>query len=150
MGYVESNLMKGEKVIYHTKLHWIIFMWPAVFLATGLWVFTAGRDGLVVGTLFVILCIITGLVSLINIQTSEFAITNKRVIAKTGLIRRTSLEVLLGKVESIGVDQGILGRIFDYGSIVVSGTGGARDPFKKIERPMEFRRKAQEQIEALS
>jgi len=75
--------------------------------------------------------------------SSEFAVTNKRVLVKVGLIRRHSLELLLQKVEGIGVDQGILGRILGYGTITVSGTGGTREAFRMIADPLEFRRQVQ-------
>jgi uncharacterized membrane protein YdbT with pleckstrin-like domain len=65
--------------------------------------------------------------------------SNKRVIAKTGFIRRRSLELLLTKIESLGVSQPIVGRIFNYGTITVTGTGGTKEPFKNIMNPMELR-----------
>jgi len=75
--------------------------------------------------------------------TSEFAVTSKRVLIKVGFIRRHSLELLLHKVEGIGVDQGIVGRLLGYGMITVSGTGGTVEPFQTIENPLEFRRQVQ-------
>jgi uncharacterized membrane protein YdbT with pleckstrin-like domain len=79
---------------------------------------------------------------------SEFAVTNKRVLIKIGWLRRQSLETLLSKVEAMHVEQSILGRLWDYGTIVISGTGGSKQPFRRIAWPMEFRRKVQEQIAA--
>ncbi len=67
-------------------------------------------------------------------------------MVKVGFIRRNSLEVLLNKVEGIQVNQSILGRIMGYGSIIISGTGGTQNPFHKITAPLDFRKKAQEQI----
>ena len=75
--------------------------------------------------------------------SSEFAVTNKRVLIKVGLIRRHSLELLLQKVEGIGVDQTLTGRILGYGTITVTGTGGTRESFQRISRPLEFRRQVQ-------
>ena len=83
---------------------------------------------------------------LVDYLTSEFGLTNKRVMVKVGFIRRNSLEVMLAKVEGIQVSQGILGRILNFGSIVVSGTGGSKDPYHKISSPFEFRKKVLEQI----
>ena len=85
----------------------------------------------------------------IDRATSEFAVTNKRVIIKVGWIRRRSLETLLTKVEGIEVNQGIWGRVFDYGTIVITGTGGSKETFARIGAPLLFRRKVQEQILAL-
>ena len=79
----------------------------------------------------------------IKSSSSEFAITNKRVLIKVGLIRRHSLELLLQKVEGIGVDQGFLGRVLGYGTITVSGVGGTKEAFRMISNPLEFRRQVQ-------
>jgi uncharacterized membrane protein YdbT with pleckstrin-like domain len=76
------------------------------------------------------------------------AVTNKRVIIKTGLLRRRTFELLLSKVESIGVEEGLMGRMFGYGSVVVRGTGGTPEPFANVGHPLEFRRQVQQQIEA--
>jgi len=146
MSYIDKNLMSGESVIYRAKLHWIVFIWPIIWLVVAVLFFSCGGDTAVVGGLFIFLAILTGISSLINYSTSEFAITDKRVIGKVGFIRRNSIEVLLTKVEAIQVNQGILGRILGYGTIVVGGTGGTKNPFRKISNPLEFRRKAQEQI----
>jgi uncharacterized membrane protein YdbT with pleckstrin-like domain len=70
------------------------------------------------------------------------------VLIKIGLIRRHSLELLLQKVEGIGVDQSLAGRILGYGTITVTGTGGTRESFQRISRPMEFRRQVQASVKA--
>jgi uncharacterized membrane protein YdbT with pleckstrin-like domain len=97
-----------------------------------------------------LVCAVTPLAitSLIARATSEFAITNKRVLIKTGWIRRYSLETLLTKVESIRVDQSVLGRMLDYGTVIINGTGGSKESFHKIAEPMMFRRRVQDQISA--
>jgi uncharacterized membrane protein YdbT with pleckstrin-like domain len=117
--YVESNLAGGEKVVYEAKLHWIIFFSLQSIL-----------------TLFI--------APLIAMTTSEFAITTKRIIIKVGLISRRTLEMNMTKVESVNVDQGIFGRILGYGTIVVIGTGGTKEPFTYIADPMSFRKRFQE------
>lgn len=91
---------------------------------------------------------ITAIPAWINRSTSEFAVTNRRVIVKVGWIRRRSLETLLMKVEGIQVEQSILGRILNYGTITITGTGGSREVFDRIAAPLEFRRKVQEQTVA--
>lgn len=117
--YVESNLIRDEHIVYETKLHWITFVSLKALL-----------------TLFI--------APLIARATSEFAITNKRIIIKVGLISRHTLEMNLSKVESVIVDQGIWGRILGYGSITVIGTGGTNEPFPYIANPMEFRKQFQQ------
>ena len=146
MSYIEKNLMNGESVVYRTNLHWVVFLWPIIWLVVAIMFFSSGGDAAAAGGLFILIAILTGISSFINFKTSEFGITNKRVLVKVGFIRRNSLEVLLTKVEGIQVNQGILGRILGFGSITVSGTGGTKDPFHKIDAPLEFRKRAQEQI----
>jgi uncharacterized membrane protein YdbT with pleckstrin-like domain len=119
--YVRRNLTSGEQVVYETKLHWIIFVSLKAIL-----------------TLFI--------APLIAFLTSEFAITNKRVIIKVGLIRRRTLEMNLNKIESVKIDQGILARMLGYGTIVIIGTGGTKEPFAAISDPMTFRKKFEEPI----
>jgi len=117
--YVNSVLIKGEHVVYETELHWIIyFSFRALFT---LW-----------------------LSPLIRRATSEFVITNKRVIVKVGLIRRKSLEMNLQKIESVNVEQGMVARILGYGTVTIVGTGGTRESFTDIRKPLMFRRKFQE------
>ncbi|MGB8657690.1 MAG: PH domain-containing protein [Candidatus Zixiibacteriota bacterium] len=149
MSYIEKNLMVGENIIYRAKLHWVVFLWPVIWFVAAVLFFSGGGVTAAFGGVFIIIAILTGISSLINYSTSEFGVTNKRVVAKVGFVRRNSIEVLLNKVEGIQVDQGILGRILRYGSIVVSGTGGTKDPFHKISNPLDFRKKVHEQVAAV-
>lgn len=149
MSYIEKYLMNGESVVYRTTLHWIVFLWPAVWIVLGIMLFASGTSDVgAFGSILILIGIITGISSFINYKTSEFGITNKRIIAKSGCIRRHSLELLLKKVEGVEVDQSILGRIIGSGSIIIHGTGGTKNPFHKIHSPLEFREKANGQIEA--
>jgi uncharacterized membrane protein YdbT with pleckstrin-like domain len=90
-------------------------------------------------------CIIFGILAR---SATEMAVTNKRVVIKVGLVTRRTFELLLSKVESIGVEEGPLGRALGYGSVVVRGTGGTPEPLRRVENPLEFRRQVQQQIEA--
>ncbi|MDQ3673152.1 MAG: PH domain-containing protein, partial [Gemmatimonadota bacterium] len=78
--------------------------------------------------------------------TSEFAVTNKRVVIKVGWLSRRTVETMLSKVEGINVDQSFVGRLFGYGSIIITGTGGSQEPFRNIGNPFEFRRQVQAQV----
>lgn len=148
MSYIEKNLMPGESVVYRARLHWAVYL-PAIFFAlvSGAFCIASVDARIVGGLVFLFLVLPMGLSALVNVKTAEFAVTDKRVLMKFGFIRRTSLEVLLTKVEGIVVDQGIGGRVLGFGTIVVSGTGGSKTPFPKIAAPMRFRRAVQEQIE---
>jgi len=147
MSYIDKNLMSGESVIYRARKHWVVFRWSVIFFV--LWLSITGRGEPSIAVLWLILAIVTGISSLIDYITSEFGITNKRLIIKEGFIRRRSLELLLTKVESIQVDQGIFGRMLGYGTITISGTGSTREHFRKISSPFKFRKKAQEQIASI-
>ncbi|MBI3300646.1 MAG: PH domain-containing protein [Deltaproteobacteria bacterium] len=142
MGYVENNLMRDEKIVYQAKPHWIIFAWPAVSAVLGLFLLPQSAQA---GSFFLVLSVLLSINPLAQYFTSEFAVTNKRVLVKVGFISRHTLELLLTKVETIGVDQSILGRILGYGTLVVIGTGGTREPFKAIVNPLEFRHQVQGQ-----
>ena len=83
---------------------------------------------------------------MIDRATSEFVITNKRVVVKIGLVWRRTLEMNLSRVETVNVDQSILGRLLDYGTITIIGTGGTRESFRRISKPLEFRRVFQEAV----
>lgn len=143
MSYVDKQLTDGERVTYRTTLHPIIFLGPA--LTTGLGVPFFFMDG--VESLGAILVMVGGLAFLgtrIRYSTSEFAVTDKRVLVKTGFISRKTMDTMLTKVEGVQVDQTIGGRIFNYGSVTVTGTGGSKEPFKMIRYPMILRQRVQE------
>ncbi len=144
MSYIDDNLLPGESVVYRAQLHWIVFFWPIFFLVLAVMSYAGDVPGL--GGLCFLLALITSVSSAITFTTSEFGITNKRVLVMIGFIRRHSLETLLNKVEGVRVDQSILGRILDYGTIIITGTGGTKEPFHRISVPMEFRKRVQEQI----
>lgn len=153
MGYIDKTLMDGETVIYRTRLHWFIFYQPVLFVvAFALCIYQGSQPNAAEGFwalafFFFVFSIYSLISTFIRFKTSEFAVTDKRVILKTGFIKRNSLELLLAKTESIAVDQGIIARIFGFGSITVCGTGGSKNPFHKIDAPFEFRKKVQEQLE---
>jgi uncharacterized membrane protein YdbT with pleckstrin-like domain len=146
MGYVDSNLLPNEQVTYRARLHRIIYLFPVcvIILAIVVAIIGYGFPALGLGLIGLVLLVPPWIRSI----SSEFAVTNKRVLVKVGLVRRHSLELLLQKVEGIGVDQGILGRILGYGTITVSGTGGTREAFRMIASPLEFRRQVQASLAA--
>jgi uncharacterized membrane protein YdbT with pleckstrin-like domain len=159
MSYIEKNLITNENIIHRSKRHWSIY-WPAFFcLIVGVFSFIhaisvvrndRNDNGALLGFLGFVLIptsFIGFMSAKITRKTSEFAVTNKRVIMKVGFIWRKSMEVMLNKIESIHVDQGIIGRLFDYGSIRIIGSGGTVNQFVGITSPLEFRRVAQEEIE---
>lgn len=138
--YVDSNLNPGEHVVYRGTVHWIVFLPPVVMVCFGVpLIGMAERIGLVL----TVAGLLAGAAAWIRQTTSEFAVTNRRVIVKTGLLARRTIEINISRVESVGVDQDIFGRLFNYGSITVIGTGGTKEPFTLIDNPQQFRRMVQ-------
>ncbi|MDD4995897.1 MAG: PH domain-containing protein [Patescibacteria group bacterium] len=145
MSYLENSLIDDEQLIYRARLHWIIFLLPAVFSLIVFMLFiTDDISNNETSLLFAV--IVLWLYSFIYFKTSEFGITNKRVLFKTGFIRRNSLEFFLTQVEAIEINQGIFGRLLNYGAVIVKGSGGSANSFFRIDNPLEFRKKTQEQI----
>lgn len=160
MSYIENTLMSDEKLIYRSKPHWIVFansmIWGTCMLIAytigpftefGSWSIFNYKVYNLFGMLAFFLAIAAGVSSYITYVTSEYGITNKRVLIKVGFIRRASLEVLLSKVESIQVLQSIPGRMFGYGTIIIVGTGGSRDAYRNIPDPLKFRNITQEEVD---
>jgi uncharacterized membrane protein YdbT with pleckstrin-like domain len=141
MSYVDNSLIPDEQVVFRTRLHLVIFFIPMVLLAIAIWLFAYGVP--VVAETVLAVAVLWGLVKYIDYASSEFAVTNKRVIIKVGVLRRRTVEMLNTKVEAVAVNQGILGRILGYGNIVVTGTGGTNEAFNGISSPLEFRRGVQ-------
>ena len=151
MSYADQNLIPGEQVLYQTGLHWIVFAPPVFFAAIFgligllLMLLMQGTGG--VGFFFLVFAGLFILAGYLTRKATEIAVTNKRIVIKTGILNRRTLELLLSKVESIGVEEGLLGRMLGYGSVVVRGTGGTPEPFHDVTNPLEFRRQVQQQIE---
>lgn len=153
MSYIEDNLMENEKIKHTTRLHLIVFLSPIKYFVIGVLCLSIesdpdGGSGYLpaIGIILILWSFGSLISTFINYKTSEFGITDKRVMAKTGLIKRHSLEILLSKMESIVVDQSVLGRILGYGNLIYIGTGGTRDKFIRISSPTLFKKIAQEQI----
>ena len=166
MSYIDSNLVAGEHVIYQTRLHWIVMLGHILlgcllFAAPGAvllyyaytlqsmdttlrhFMYAAGAALLVFGLIAI-------LMGMVRRSATEMAVTNRRVVVKTGLASRRTIEMLLNKVETIEVQETAFGRLLGYGTVVLVGTGGSTEPFHKVSHPLEFRGAVQQQIEKLT
>jgi uncharacterized membrane protein YdbT with pleckstrin-like domain len=162
MSYVEKNLIPGETLIYRTGVHWSVLFGPAVvaaILAMPGIAILAYRDDIanhgvpanfviVAGVALIVLAAMTFAYNVIKKDATEIAVTNRRVIIKTGMTSRRSLEIMIAKVESIGIDETVMGRVLGYGTVLIHGTGGTPEPFRKIAHPSEFRMAVQQQVDA--
>ena len=150
MGYVERHLLPNERVLYRTRLHWFLFVRPVVLGLGGialtllLWRVSDPPRLWYAGLLLILAAGVWGGVHYVELMTSEFAVTTSRLILKVGLVARHTTELLLSKVESIAVDQGLGGRVFNYGDLTVTGTGGAHEVFRRVRDPIGLRNHVQQ------
>ncbi|MFV8599846.1 PH domain-containing protein [Ralstonia pseudosolanacearum] len=124
--FVENSLIPGEKVEMRATITWLSQFWYFVFAIA-----------LIMTVIFSVILI---LFAVINVTSTELAVTNKKIIGKAGFIRRVSIDLPLDKLESVNISQGIIGRIFGFGRITVRGVGGNSVVIPYIKSPMDFRR----------
>jgi uncharacterized membrane protein YdbT with pleckstrin-like domain len=129
VSYIEDSLVEGETIVHQARVSW----WSQAGL-------------LLLGVLTLV--IVVGLVFLamawINVRSTEIAVTTRRVIAKFGFIKRHTVEINLDKVEALRVEQGLAGRMLNFGTIIFSGAGTSVAPLRNIADPLVFRRKFME------
>jgi uncharacterized membrane protein YdbT with pleckstrin-like domain len=163
LSYAEKHLIAGETVQYETRLHWIVmlghlataaaFELLALILLLASFSKSAGAKGMPSrGSMYLsaLVCFVVGAVlfciGLLKRNVTEMAITNKRVIVKSGLVDRRTTEILLSRIESVVVDEPAMGRILGYGTVIVRGIGGTPEIFEKIQNPLKLREQVQSQI----
>ncbi|WP_407177522.1 PH domain-containing protein [Bradyrhizobium sp. STM 3562] len=146
--YVDQILQPGETVLYSTNAHWIFYLpaiiaWIVVLALLIAWR-TATADWLVLVSL--VAAAVVALVALywtftawFHRFTTETDVTDRRVVHKTGFIRRRTFEIALDKIESVDVNQSIMGRIFNYGDVTIMGVGEGRETIRTIASPLAFR-----------
>ena len=147
MTYVEKHLAPGEQVVFTTRLHPVIFVGTVAFamFVLGAVALIVSRNELTARTVLLlwvagVLIALGSLAPLwVRWKTSEFAVTDRRVLVKIGLLSVHTLELLLPKVEAIGVDQTIWGRMLGYGTLRIVGTGGTVEAFARVARPQGLR-----------
>ena len=148
MKYVERVLQPDETIVYLTSLHWLIYsravglalLAVVCLIASGQVNGQAAGIALeMAGGVLALLAALAALRAVIMRATTELAITDRRVIYKTGILQRHTLEMNRSKIETVGVDQSILGRLLGYGTIIVRGTGGSFEPIPFIGEPLAFR-----------
>jgi uncharacterized membrane protein YdbT with pleckstrin-like domain len=146
--YIDDILQPGEKVLYSTNAHWIFYL-PAIgFWTAALVLLILSRMSTTPG--LILLCLgaaaVVALAALywtakawFHRWTTETDITNLRVVHKTGFVQRRTFEMALDKVESVDVNQSILGRILNYGDVTILGVGEGKETISTIASPLAFR-----------
>jgi uncharacterized membrane protein YdbT with pleckstrin-like domain len=148
MKYVQRVLQPDETVVHQSRLHPLIFLPALIWFLIALILLVASTQAaddrisialIAAAVLFAVLALGSWARAAIRRATTELAITDRRVIYKSGLLSRHTLEMNRSKVESVDVDQSILGRLFGFGTIIVRGTGGSLEPIRMISDPLTFR-----------
>jgi len=148
--YIEKNLLEGEKIIYKTNRHWIVYAWPVAWLVITLLFLKEYRF---MGNLAIfpfLIAIVTGIDSTLDYVFSEIALTNMRIMIKLGFLARTSMETGIQNISSIRIEQSIMGRLLDYGTVIINDVGSTRTPFRRIANPYGFRKAVQRELEMLN
>ena len=150
--YIDQILQPGERVLYSAKPHWIFYL-PAI----GLWVVAAVAAGVTqlqalaaiderlklgllgIGGIVGLFAAVATLRAWFHRWTTETDVTSFRLVHKTGFVQRRTFEMSLDKIESVDLDQSILGRIFGYGDVTVLGVGEGRETIRTVAAPLAFR-----------
>jgi uncharacterized membrane protein YdbT with pleckstrin-like domain len=150
MASLDDQLLSGEHIVYRTRPHWIVFGGPLLVgllgVALGITLQLTMQDYWYAGAALVGVALLLAVPPAVRYLSSDFAVTDKRVLARMGVLHRQSLETLLSKIEGIGVEQDLWGRLLGFGTLTITGTGGTREALPGIPRPLEFRRQVQAQI----
>ena len=150
LAYADKVLQPGETVVYRARLHWIIYLAGMVgvvaamilaLLAAALPVGEAARIGLMLASL---IALFLGLFQMLRawfkVAGAEIAVTNRRLIYKSGFLARDTVEMNLDKVESVLVEQDIVGRMLGYGRVIVRGVGAGLEPIDGVAAPLQLHR----------
>lgn len=156
MGYLQRVLQPGETVLQEGHLHWFIYWRAFLFLIIACAVAslyflapdlspdrspdpTLQKAAFIGGGALLAIAILFFIGAAIRRRSTELAVTDHRIIYKTGVFSRHTMEMNRSKVESVDVDQSFFGRIFGYGTILVRGTGGSLEPLPNIQDPLTLR-----------
>ena len=143
-----EHLLTDETIIYKGKLHWHIFIMPvilALIAGAGVVKLLLMKHPLPAGLLFLAVFFFV-MSALLRYATNGLVLTNKRVIASRGVMSRQSIDIALPKIEGVSVNQTLMGQIFNYGTIVIRGTGGGLEQFPSLGAPAEFSKELHQQI----
>jgi uncharacterized membrane protein YdbT with pleckstrin-like domain len=144
MRYIERILQPGENLLYRTRIHWIIYLPAAMLLVVAVVALSRagpshGMNWVLVAGLCAAIGALSGISAWIKRWTTEIDVTDRRIVYKRGLIRRHTVEMNMDKVESVDVDQTVLGRLLNFGNVTIRGTGAGIEPLFNVEAPLQFR-----------
>jgi hypothetical protein len=142
--YTAATLQPDERPLHQTHIHWISLTGPVIaalvclIIIVPIAIFAAWKDFY---WAWILVAIPTAILvsARVTVRTSELVITDRRVLIKVGFIQRRTFEMFISKIESVSVYQSMLGRLFDYGTVEIRGTGGSSESFAPITAPLPFR-----------
>jgi uncharacterized membrane protein YdbT with pleckstrin-like domain len=145
MRYIEEILQPDEKLLFSTTIHWMIYLPGIALWIVAIAIYLVGAN-MASPQIWILGALAVALIAAISTfrawfirWTTEIDVTDRRIVFKRGFIRRHTVEMNMDKVESVDVDQSILSRIFDFGDIVVRGTGHGIEPLHNVQAPLQFR-----------
>jgi uncharacterized membrane protein YdbT with pleckstrin-like domain len=144
VSYIQHVLQPGETIRYEGSVHWILYLPAIILMLVAATIFAlsslvAWSYGWVFAGAFLLLGLLLAFRAWFIRWMTEIAVTDRRVIYARGFIQRHSIEVHMDKIESIDVDQSVLGRLLDYGDVTIHGTGTTLEPLRDVDRPLSFR-----------
>ena len=145
MKYIDQVLLPGEKIVFSSTLSRAVYIPSILLWLAALLLVIAGavlqpaKVWLASAVAAALLAAISSLKAWFRRWTTEIDVTDRRVVYKRGFIRRHTVEINMDKVESVDVDQSLFGRLFDYGDVVIRGTGAGIEPLRGIDSPLAFR-----------
>lgn len=150
MGYFEKQVLPNEVFTFKTRKHWVLFLPPIIFSALLLLFFIYMQKIPALQFLLFAPWLLMALVwakPLLNYYTSEFVVSNKRLLLKEGFFLRHVHEARLNSIVQISIEQTLLGQILGYGNVIVSSIGGAMDLFTDLDSPQRFQRAVHEALD---
>ena len=145
MSYLKHVLQPGETVRYQGSLHWVSYLNAVPWAILGAAVILVSRltdkfaAWWIAGAIMLLAALLMTLRAWFGRWTTEVLVTDRRVIYVRGFIRRHTVEINMDKIESVDVDQSIMGRALNYGDVTIRGTGQMLEPLRQVDRPIAFR-----------
>ncbi|HLW91918.1 MAG TPA: PH domain-containing protein [Roseiarcus sp.] len=145
MNYVDSILEPDERIVYRTRPSWTLYAPSAALAICALIVFVLGTNyqfeaaGTFIAAVLALAAIVSFVPAWFRRATTEIAVTDRRIILKRGFIRRHTVEMNMQKVETVDVDQTLIGRLFNFGNVTVRGTGSTFETIRRIDAPLKLR-----------
>lgn len=149
MGYIDKNLLSDERILFRTKKHLIIFFYPIVWTILSSYAYVYMRENALLSQVAFapwLVAAILWLYSWLEYVTSDFAVTNKRVMMREGFFTRHSNELRLAAISQVNINQSLIGQIMGYGDVAINAFG-AFDTFTYISKPNDFQRHVNQQLD---